>query len=216
VKKNIFLLILALVIINISCQNSFNVKNDDNIQNLFNENEIKDLNSIIKFTDKAILSKTNEKDIELAYHDYFELLSKSIKKYSKIPSAFDEKEKYTFLESLDKSTFNEFFRIRTQLKNVRYKDTILTNIDNIKLLELNLSGKFMNYLEKTGETDEFYKDLHKSIEIAGDLPPSFAIWFPVNHKDFDFQITKNRLWAAVYLLRMEGLIEDKIEYYKNK
>lgn len=214
-KKIIILPIFVLAIINISCQGSFNVNSDDNIQNIFDKNEINDLNSIVKFVDKLILSKSNETDIELAYHDYFESLSETIKNDSKIPSAFNEKEKYTFLESLDKSTFNEFFRIRTQLKNVRYKDTVLTNVDNVKLLKINLSGKFMIYLEKNGETDEFYKKLHESIEVAGDLPPSFATWFPLNHKDFDFQLTKNRLWAAVYLLRMEGLIEDKIEYYTN-
>jgi hypothetical protein len=215
-KKIIFFPILVLAIINISCQDSFTVKNDENIQNLFDEKEISDINSIVEFVDNKMLSKSNEKNIDLAYHTYFESLSKTIKEDSRIPSAFDEKEKYSFLESLDKNTFNDFFRIRTQLTNVRYKDTILTNIDNVKLLEINLSGKFMKYMEKTGETDDFYKKLHESIEIAGDLSPSFATWFPVNHKDFDFNIVKNRLWAAVYLLRMEGHINDKIEYYMNK
>lgn len=215
-NKIIFLPILVLAIINISCQDSFKVENDDNIQNLFSEKEIVDINSIIKFADNKMLSKSNEKNIDLAYHNYFESLSKNIKEDSRIPSAFDEKEKYSFLESLDKNTFNDFFRIKTQLKNVRYKDTILTNIDNVKLLKINRSGKFMKYLEKTGETDEFYKELYETIEIAGDLPPSLATWFPVNHKDFDFNIVKNRLWAAIYLLRMEGHINDKIEYYMNK
>ena len=215
-KKIIFLPILVLAIINSSCQDSFTVKNDENIQNLFSEKEINDINSIVKFVDNKVLSKSNDKNIDLAYHNYFESLSKTIKEDSRIPSAFDEKEKYSFLESLDKNTFNDFFRIRNQLKNVRYKDTILTNIDNVKLLKINASGKFMEYLGKTGETDDFYKELHENIEIAGDLPASFGTWFPVNHNDFDFNKVKNRLWAAVYLLKMEGHINDKIEYYMNK
>lgn len=215
-KKIIFLPILVFATINVSCQDSFNVKNDENIQNLFSEKEINEINSIVQFVDNKMLSKTDEKKIDLAYHDYFESLSKTIKEDSKIPSAFDEKEKYTFLESLDKSTFNEFFRIRTHLKNARYKDTTLTNIDNIKLLKIRSSGRFIDYLAKSGVNEKFYADLYESIEIAGDLPASFATWFPVNHKDFNFNIVKNRLWAAVYLLRMEGHIEDKIEYYINK
>jgi hypothetical protein len=100
-NKIILLPILVLVIINISCQDSFKVENDDNIQNLFSEKEIVDINSIIKFADNKMLSKSNEKNIDLAYHNYFESLSKNIKKDSIIPSAFDEEEKYSFLESLE-------------------------------------------------------------------------------------------------------------------
>jgi hypothetical protein len=74
----------------------------------------------------------------------------------------------------------------------------------------------MDYLATPGENDEFYKELHESIKIAGDISPSSATWFPVNHKDFDFEIVKNRLWSAIYLLRMEGHMDDKIEYYMNK
>ena len=213
-KKFIVLPILILAIINTSCQDNFTVKNDENIQNIFSEKEINDINLMVKFVDKKMLSKSNEKDIDLAYHAYFESLSKTIKEDSGIPSAFDEKEKYSFLESLDKNTFNDFFRMRTQLKNVIYKDTVLTNIDNLKLLKINSSGKFMNYLEKTGKTDDFYKKLHETIEIARDLPASFGTWFPINHEDFDFDKVKDRSWAGVYLLRMEGHIYDKIEYYK--
>ena len=215
-KKIIFLPILVLAIINISCQDSFTVKNDENIQELFTTKEINDINSIIKFVDNKMIAKSNEKNVDLAYHSYFDSLSKTIKEDSKIPSAFEEEEKFSFLESLDKNSIEQIFRIKTKIEKVKYKDKILTNVENVKLVNLNSTGKFMNYLEKIGETDEFYKKLHESIEIAGDLPPSFATWFPVNHKEFDFKVTKNRLWASVYLLRMEGLIEDKIEYYTNK
>ena len=215
-KKIAFLLIIVLAIINISCQNRFTVKNDENIQNLFSEEEMTEINSIVRFVDNKMLSKSNQKNVDLAYHEYFELLSKKIKEDSLIPSAFGEEERFSFLESLDENTFNEIFWIRNQLKKVRCKDTILTNIDNVRLLKLRSTGRFMDYLEITGQSDEFYKKLHEFIKIAGDIPSSIAIWFPMNHKQFDFKITKNRLWASVYLLRMEGQLDDKIEYYMNK
>jgi hypothetical protein len=106
-KKFITLTFLIMVIINISCQDNFNVKNDENIQKLFDNEEIKDLNSIVKYADEMVLSKSTEKNINHAYHNYFESLSKQIEGESKIPSAFGEKEKYSFLESLDEDTFKE-------------------------------------------------------------------------------------------------------------
>lgn len=215
-KILIALSVLFLVPGNVFCQDSFTVKKDKYIQLLFNEKEINDLNSIVKYVDNEVLSKYYDNNINQAYHNYFESLSKKIEEDSNIASAFDEEEKYAFLKSLDKNTFKEIFIIKTHLDWARYKDTIVQNIDNIRLLQLNPSGKFIDYLEKTGESDDYYEKLHDSIKIAGDLPGSFATRFPVNHNDFDFNLIKNRLWAAVYLLRMEGHMDYKIEYYLNK
>jgi len=199
----------------ISCQKKFNVNSDEIIVEIFSTQEIIALNSIIEYVDNMVLSESNEKSINQAYHNYFEKLTEYIKEGSVFPAPFDETKKYEFLENLDKNTFNEIFRMDNHLKRVKYKDTILTNLNNIKMLEINSSGRYMEYLKKVGQSDEKFKQIHESIEIAGDISPSIATWFPMNHNEYDFEVVKNRLWAAVYLLRMEGLIEDKIENYLN-
>ena len=117
---------------------------------------------------------------------------------------------------MDTTAFNDIWRISTNIKMVRYQDTIYRDLENFKTLNLRPVGNYMNYLKQLGETDEFFKSLHESIEVAGDLPASTAVYFPENHNEFDFNIPKNRLWATIYILRIEEPVDMKMKRYLNE
>jgi len=121
--------------------------------------------------------------------------------------------KFKFLETLDEEAFAAIWRMADYLKMVKYKDTILTDLHGFKSLKLNTQGKYMIYLKETGKSDNWYAELHKSIDIAGDISPSFFTWFPMHQKEFDFTLFKNRLWAAVLLLRMGEPFDESVERY---
>jgi hypothetical protein len=76
----------------------------------------------------------------------------------------------------------------------------------------------MDYLEEIGKEDPFYKILHRDFTKLGNLSAStYGILFIERLTNFDFNIPKNRLWAAICLLRKEEPIEKKLDrYFENK
>ena len=210
------ILFLAFVITLCSCQHRVDLRTDKLLTETFSKDEIQSFESMVDYVDKMVLAKTKETDIDKAYHQFFELMSQTIKDSSKFLVPFNEKDKYDFLEQMDTTAFNDIWRISTNIKMVRYQDTIYRDLENFKTLNLRPVGNYMNYLKQLGETDEFFKSLHESIEVAGDLPASTAVYFPENHNEFDFNIPKNRLWATIYILRIEEPVDMKMKRYLNE
>ncbi len=198
-----------------SCNNKFDLKSDKLLTETFNKKEIKGLESMVNYVDLMVLERTNETEINKAYHHFFDQSSRTLKDSSKFLVPFNENEKYEFLENMDTSVYNAIWEMGTT-KGARYKGTWYGDLENFKNLELRSVGGYMEYLKKLGQTDEFYKTLHKNITMAGGMPASTAIWFSENHNNFDFNIPKNRLWAAIYILRIEEPFEMKMERYLNK
>jgi len=193
-----------------SCNNKFELKSDKLLTETFNKKEIKGFESMVNYVDLMVLERTNVTDINKAYHSFFEEMSRTIKDSSKFLVPFNDDVKYEFLENLDTSIFNDIWQIIIP-KVVKYHDTLYRDLENLKYLELRSVSSYIEYLKKLGQTDEFFKNLHENIVLAGGMPASIAIWFPENHNKFDFTIPKNRLWAAIYILRIEESLEMKIE-----
>ena len=74
----------------------------------------------------------------------------------------------------------------------------------------------MNYMEKLGKTDDYFKEWQEIISVAGSISAGMAIWFPVHHHKFNFNIPKYRLWAAIFLLSIEEPTHKKMERYLNR
>lgn len=199
-----------------SCQNKVGLETDNLLNETFNKSEIKDLETMVIYVDKMVKEKTKENDIDRAYHLFFEKMSKVIKDSSTLMVPFPENVKYEFLEKMDTSVFNAIWHMSTRTREGRYQDTIYRDLENIKTLKLKPVGGYINYLEKLGETDEFFGLLHKKIYSAGDMSTGIAVYFPSNHEKFDFNIPKNRLWAAIYILRIEEPFEMKMKRYLNR
>lgn len=177
----------------------------------FNSIEIKSFESIINYMDRMVVDRTKTTDVNKAYHLFFDEISSAIKDSSKLIVPFEEKEKFDFLEKIDTTVFNAIWQKDKHPRTVKYQDTISTNLNKFKNLQFNSTGRYMEYLKKLGQTDEDFYKIHYAISVAGDLPPGTAIWFPLNNSKFDFNIVKNRLWAAIYILTMEKHIETKLK-----
>jgi hypothetical protein len=83
-------------------------------------------------------------------------------------------------------------------------------------IDLNNSGEFVRLIHDLGINNEYYKDLYSAIEISGGLSPTVVAGFLNNHKDFDFNNSKDRLWAAIFLLTLEESVEKKVKRYLNE
>lgn len=212
--KKITIPILAVLVILQSCTpTNRKLVADETAKKIFNTTELKGIEKTINFVDSIILDNTNAADINQSYHAYFDKLKPYILEGKFYPSLVKDSIKFKFLETLNEEAFAAIWRIDDNIRKVRYKDTILTDLHGFKWLELNSQGKYLIYLKEIGKSDNWYAGLYKSIEIAGDISPSFSTWFPMHHQEFDFTLFKNRLWAAVLLLRMGEPFDESVERY---
>ena len=71
----------------------------------------------------------------------------------------------------------------------------------------------MKYLKEKGMENDFFKSVHENIEIAGDISPVVFGTFLLKHRELNFGDSENRLWASVFILRMEDPMELKVKRY---
>ncbi len=198
----------------ISCRSSFDLKSDKHLNNVFSDNELKEIEKMINYVDDRVIEITGNKDIEQAYHQLLDKLLQPIDDSSTYLVPFEEEKKFKFLESLDSKVFNEFWTIGRVRKAV-YQDSIYE--DGYQFLELSINGRYVDdYLQRIGEEDDYYKSEKETIKMAGGLAPTTKAWFLKNHTEFDFTIPKNRLWATIFILAIEEPHDKKMERYLNQ
>ncbi len=215
-RKFIWVFMLPLLLMLIACQDNSNerikLNNDPLLIATFNAKQIESLQSIVAYVDDRLVSKTNSENIEEAYHEYFDSLNNSLKKNIVWHAPFTDVEKYQFLKTVDQDVYNSIW---CWIKNGEgICDEKLTEIDQIKDSQLNISGLYMDYLSQLGEKDSRYKDLHDFILSSGGAIGLGAFIFV--HEGFNSGIVKNRLWAAIYLLTLHDIdVEQQGDLEKN-
>ncbi len=211
--------ILTVIILSLlySCYNNPNIKYSAVFEKTFSSEEKDALYELIYFVDDYVLDYSNETNIENAYHSYFNDINKIeiLKREPLIPDTI----KYKFLGQPKRNVLEMIIQIDSVAQSIRYKDSLYTNVENIISFSLYPKGNFYNYLYKIGKTDEKYADLANKLSAMGGMPPGPAIWFPQNHRQFNFNIMKDRLWAAIFIMNMqENLIHQmdrKIKAHSN-
>ncbi|MBC8770425.1 hypothetical protein H4O18_20690 [Arenibacter sp. BSSL-BM3] len=194
-------------------QNGIDLRSDKSLTKVFTDTEIKGLESMIQYVDDLVLDNGNRTGANETYHLFFEKIAKTPEYI--VP--FEENVKYQFLKSLDTAQFAAVWTFNDHIDLITYRDSIYRNLDNITTLELKPFSKYMDYLEEIGKEDPYFKSLRKLMSDVGNLSAYSAYWFTENHSKFDFNIPKNRLWAAIYLLTREETYEMKLDrYFKNQ
>lgn len=199
----------------ISCQPKFDLKADRHLAEVFTNIELAEIEKMISYVDDRVVELTNNRDINEAYHQLLSKIDVTMQDSSKFLVPFEEEQKYEFLQSLDTTVFNEFWTIGRVRKAV-YQDSIYENLDNYKTLDISGSGRYADYLERVGEDDAYYKSVKETLEAAGGLTPSIVASFLTMHNELDFTIPKNRLWATVFILRIEEHHNKKMVRYLNQ
>ncbi len=210
-KNLIILIFLVLTFQHSFAKRSEKLKVDKTAKMIFTSTELKDIEVMIQFVDGLVSDSTDVEDINQAYHAYFENYRFYIEAGTFYPALLKDSVKFEFLETIDKAAFDAIWRIDDSVRKIRFRTLSLDSVTGIKTLELNCLGKYLKYLKETGKADTRYAGIFETIEIAGDISPSIATWFPTHHVEFDFTIFKNRLWASVFLLRLSDPLEEKVE-----
>ena len=211
-KAILIILLIHLTIPTVLSQEHLDLKGDESISKIFNLSEIKGLESMVYYVDSMVVKERDEAKIDRAYHRFFDSIAQS----TKYQPPLQENEKYQFLNSLDSIQFGAVWRYNTDSGIIRTRDTVYRNLDNFIELTIKPYGKYMDYLEEVGKQDPYFKKLHYHFEAVGNLSAGDYYWFLKNHSLFDFAIPKNRLWAVVFILRMEDTFEVKLDRYLSK
>ena len=199
--------------ISIKAKTESDIYKDKLLNKYFNKTELIDFNLMINFVDSIVFKLTNEKEIDLAYHQYFDTLNQRL---DCCELGIDQNEKYRFLFKLNSDLIEKIWRLESSTKEVRTKDTILYDLIDFPYIELNAMGNYLKYLQDLGKEDPFFKELSEIITVTGDMPPSVIAGFLHDNKKFDFSKMEYRLWGVIFILTLERSVENKVEIYLNQ
>ena len=215
-RKTELALVFILGFILFSCQSKFDLKSDKQLNEIFTDKEISEIDKMISYVDDIVVEQTGNRDINEGYHQLLDKQLQSMDDGSSYIIPIEEEEKYKFLESVDSTVFNEFWYMGNHIRFAKYKDSVYQDLDNYKYLSIKYRSKYKDYLEKIGENDSYYRSVKENLDLAGGVSPYIVFTFLNVHSEFDFNIPKNRLWATVFLLAIEESNDKKMERYLNQ
>ncbi|MBS2211989.1 hypothetical protein KEM09_11270 [Carboxylicivirga mesophila] len=166
---------------------------DSTINHLFNQSEIKDLETILNFFNNQIarfIGQSSENE-ELCYLKFLEIMTTPPDTACfDVPISFEEQlEMYS---QISDTTFNQIWVFHESMK----KNSTVTN----KRLELTFHGKYQLFLKQLGNEYKFLKNYHESLRAMRCLSASMW-WNPiVHHKEYNLNDIKVRLFIAIHYL----------------
>lgn len=210
-KKLIFLLLSVIVVFQYCTPVANELKPDKTAGEIFTSAELNGLTEMIRFVDNLVLATEKGADINQSYHALFNRFESLIDEGKMIPGLVADSTKLKFLETIGDEAFATVWKIEEAKNRGNGVDSIVAGLPALKSLTLNYAGKYMTYLNETGKTDSLYTNLFKNIEATGDIPPTVVSWYPAKTKEINFTAFNARLWAAVYLLRLNPPAETMAE-----
>jgi len=213
------LLLFGFVLLVISCsKNSIRdrIKNDSTVNKVFNTNEIYSLIKIVEFVDSIVISETPDLSIDSSFHYFLDSIKTKALTLGFITEAIDQDYKYEFIFSLEPSLRRNIWRTDSIAYHIKYKDTILENLNDFPRLELKNKSKFMEYIKLLGENDKGFKELYEDVNHCGCLSQSLKAGYVINHHKLDFNKIDNHIWISVFILTLEEHIDKKVERYLKK
>lgn len=213
-------LILSFTLL-ISCTNkpaAFSLKEDAVLNQFYNEEEIETLEQLVKYADDVMLKTTGQENVINAYRSYFDTIASKWdinRGWLDMAPPIEEIEKYAFLKSLHQDVIGSIWRFNTSYKSIydKRRDTTYFDFTGITSLVEVMHGPFINLLKEIGKEKEYYQKHAEYIEKMGGIPASLDIYYPRNHKEFDYTQPADRLFAAIYVLSIEDNIYAKLDRY---
>ncbi|MBN2520441.1 MAG: hypothetical protein JXB17_08055 [Bacteroidales bacterium] len=206
--KTFFIFILLFIGIPINAQDFKNaeIKRRD-LYNLFNPDEVKSLNDVLNFFDNWVISHSISKDINIAYHTYFEKLGN----YNAVSDlilniGLPLYELDSIIILCEKSqTFDKIWEAN-YVKKPEIPDTIF-----ISLLP-DIDSPYGEYLKKISKENRIVKEYYESVKTTGIIDPEIITSLPKVHEYFDFKDERFRLFMAIHFIT----ITYKITYVKTE
>ena len=174
----------------------------------FSSTEIQDLQLLFDFFNKSICSGVETQDLTDCYKEFFKRMEKSSEANDmQLSIPFDKQmEVYNELSDL---TFNEIWNLdgtRVYLE---------TPQDTFRIAYIDLDGKYLEFLKKTGESDKVIKQYYETLLEVGDFSPSLIIGILMNYEQYDIEDIRVKFIVAIHYLTLNDRFERKEKINKN-
>lgn len=195
--------IISLILLSLFLTSFFVIKGQNfdythtqpNENTTYNKKELKLLGKLLSIFDKHLITMSREKNVSNAYHLFFEEL-----KYIESEEDFRQKTKIGTSKHealLDKISKNKMFN---DIWIYEYGRDIYTKDTSVVYLNLNMEGKYLEFLKNYGKSAEMIKTYHLAIETSSGISPSISLSFLQLHDKFDFNKNYNRLIWMVHFV----------------
>ena len=185
---------LSLTINTVSCKQQKDILpyKDEMLNKYFSKREIKSLNNILYFFDDVVQSKTNKNNLTEAYSEYMQNL-KNEYHLKTLNLNISRKKRKLLLKSIDKSLFNKIW-----IENIS-----ITKNDTIKLLDLNNSGSYRNFLKEYSKEDSSIKAYYDSYFNVGCMNAGVISYVCNSQEKFNVNDEKTRLILAINFITLD-------------
>jgi hypothetical protein len=149
--------------------------------------------------------------IDKAYTAYFEKINSSIENASDLDQFLPTIDnRIDFYKTLDKNILSEIYDIRDTL-TIRFRgDKEPRKVYSPYSFDLNLHGKYYDFLKELSLRNEFFKSYYESTQFAGDIAPTLYAMILHEHSEIDFDNREERLVVIISLLRLgKPIYQDK-------
>lgn len=182
---------LLLLITTLSCQ-SRSLSDFEDVREVFNSEEIADLEKIIDFFNQTICEAENVPDAKvLDCYDHFFKRMRSAEQTGVIDTKIPQAAQEQLLNGLNPNTFNEIWS-RSLIKGSTPQDKFT--------LSLKVSSKYVRFLKLMARENGKIKNYVKMLEGAGELSTGMVADVMLNYKDYDIRDKRIQLFIAIHYL----------------
>jgi hypothetical protein len=159
-----------------------------------------------------VLSQTsNQLTIDKAYTAYFEKINSSIEKASDLDQFLPTIDnRIDFYQTLDRDILSEIYDIRDTL-TIRFRgDNEPRKVYRPYSFDLNLHGKYYDFLKELSLRNEFFKSYYESTQVTGGIGPTLYANILHENSEIDFSQREERLVVIISFLSLgKPIYQDK-------
>lgn len=169
------------------------------IKQIFNDTEIKDLDRILSFFDKAVCKAEgmNAQDVYKCYEQYLTTLANGHEE-GKIEIKIPLENQKKLMAQINPNTFKQIWA---------YGKIYNRNSDTLDIINLKHQSKYALFLESYGAQNKKVKSYHERLHAVGDISPSMIGDVLVNHKKYDISDKRIKLLIAIHYLTLNEQFE---------
>lgn len=195
-NKTIIIIFAIFLLSGCIQKQSNNLLKDEYSLSAFNKKAVKEIESLILFLDEQLLEKSNINNVALGYSDFStELFETTSLIEQKNISVISQEELENLISNLSKETFSEIW-VYEYGYDYLTKDTLSV------FLNINLDGKYMNFLNQISSENDELEEYVKTIFEDGYIGPSLNGYFPSLALSLNFEIPRYRLLFAIHYYTM--------------
>lgn len=194
-KSKILLLYLVFLV---SCSPDF-----EYTVNIFNNNEINELNKVVNFFNNSICKSENldTTDILECYNQYLKRMSKATS-LEEISTCISYQKQINLMQELKSETFNQIW----EHQKIWNKTS-----DTIWIYSLKHESKYVDFLEELGKKNPKINQYYKRLKTSNDLTPSMIVDVLHNYNQYDTKDYNIRIFLAIHYLTLN----EALKIYEN-